>query len=92
VLSFPRDEPPKKPKSAGRPTRVECAGDIAVCLDCVRENAVRFDVPFDEELKRVLIHGILHIAGWDHKDNSPRRAMLRLQERLLDRVSAMEVA
>jgi probable rRNA maturation factor len=37
----------------------------------------------DEELRRLIIHGILHLSGMDHSDNSPDQPMLELQERLL---------
>ena len=37
----------------------------------------------DEELKRLLLHGILHLAGYDHSDNSPEQEMLKFQETVL---------
>ncbi|MFM1879647.1 MAG: hypothetical protein RLZZ241_2513 [Bacteroidota bacterium] len=40
--------------------------DLFISIDRVRENADVFNVPFDEELRRVLIHGVLHLMG--HKD------------------------
>jgi len=45
----------------------ELHGDIFVSIDRVRENAVDFNVTFDEELKRVIIHGILHYVGYKDK-------------------------
>lgn len=59
------------------------AGDIVISLDTLLCNAQEFSVAPDEELKRLLIHGILHLAGYDHNDNSPEQEMLRLQESIL---------
>ena len=59
------------------------AGDIVISLDTLAKNAVEFDVSQDQELKRLLIHGVLHLSGMDHSDNSPEQPMLQLQEILL---------
>ena len=50
------------------------SGDIFISLDTVKSNAVEFKVSFEQELKRILIHGILHLCG--QNDNTPE---LRLQ-------------
>lgn len=60
-----------------------CAGDIVISINSLKSNALEFDVPIDEELKRLLIHGILHLNGMDHADNSPEQEMLQFQEYLL---------
>lgn len=62
---------------------LELAGDIVVCPEQVRSNADAFGVSFDEEMKRVLIHGLLHLAGMDHETNEPGEPMLVRQEELL---------
>lgn len=59
------------------------AGDIAISLETLSKNSKAFDVSPDEELKRLLIHGILHLDGMDHEDNEPEREMLVLQEKIL---------
>lgn len=59
------------------------AGDLIISLDSLKANAVLFAVSENEELKRLIIHGILHLSGMDHSDNSPEQAMLQLQERIL---------
>jgi probable rRNA maturation factor len=54
-------------------------GDIFVSIERVKENASDFNVSFDEELKRVLSHGVLHYCGY--KDKSPKdEALMRLKE------------
>ena len=59
------------------------AGDIVVSLDSVKRNAGQFSVPIDEEFKRVIIHGILHLSGMDHTTNKPMEPMLVKQEQIL---------
>ena len=59
------------------------AGDIVISLETLKSNAVFFNVPVDEELKRLLIHGVLHLSGMDHSDNDPKQEMLILQEHIL---------
>ncbi|EFW36449.1 rRNA maturation RNase YbeY [Treponema phagedenis] len=59
------------------------AGDIIISLDSVKANAYAFHVSIDEELRRLLIHGVLHLFGMDHTDNSPEQEMLQLQEKIL---------
>ena len=59
------------------------AGDVVLCLDVLASNAVSFGVTEDEELRRLIIHGALHLAGMDHESNSPDEPMLARQEHLL---------
>ena len=59
------------------------AGDIVISLDSLRANAETFNVTMNEELKRLLLHGILHLSGMDHSDNDPQQPMLQLQEKIL---------
>jgi probable rRNA maturation factor len=76
VLSFSRDESGPD---------VPLVGDLAICIPAMRRNALRFAVTEDEELKRLLIHGILHLAGMDHGRGKSRR-MLSLQDKLLEQL------
>lgn len=52
----------------------ELHGDIFVSVERVRDNAADFNVSFDEEIKRVMIHGILHYCGY--KDKSEKDELL----------------
>lgn len=50
------------------------SGDIYISLDRVRSNAQELALPFDTELERVLIHGILHLVGYnDHSPDEKRQ-------------------
>ncbi len=42
-------------------------GEVVICLREVKKNAKRFSSTFEKELVRVLIHGILHLLGYDHE-------------------------
>jgi probable rRNA maturation factor len=54
-------------------------GDIFVSIERVRDNATDFKVSFDEELRRVLAHGVLHYCGY--KDKSEKdEALMRAKE------------
>ena len=59
------------------------AGDIVISLDALEENTRFFKVSAEEELRRLLVHGILHLAGHEHATNSPDEPMLQLQENIL---------
>ena len=67
------------------------AGDIVISLDSLRFNAEEFNVEINEELKRLIVHGILHLNGMDHLDNSPEQEMLKFQEELLMQYKNMEI-
>jgi probable rRNA maturation factor len=62
-------------------------GDIIVSLETLAENAGYFHVSRDEELRRLLIHGILHLDGMDHQTNEGTEPMLKLQEDILTELS-----
>lgn len=50
-------------------------GDIVISLDTVRSNAAQFGKDYDDELRRVIIHGILHLCGIDDKGPGEREIM-----------------
>lgn len=55
-------------------------GDIFISTERVEENAGSFGVSFDEELKRVMAHGILHFCGYKDKTDSESRIMRAKEE------------
>lgn len=58
----------------------ELHGDIFISVERVKDNATDFDVTFDEELKRVLVHGILHYCGYKDKSESEEEIMRQKEE------------
>jgi len=67
------------------------AGDIVISIPSLARNAEEFHVSRDEELKRLIIHGILHLSGMDHEDNSPLQPMLAEQEAILKTVQGERI-
>lgn len=69
------------------------AGDIVISLETLPKNVEYFEVDKNTELKRLLIHGLLHLNGMDHgeehieKGISPSSEMLVLQEKILSELS-----
>ena len=58
----------------------ELHGDIFVSIERVIDNALDFEVSFDDELKRVLAHGVLHYCGYKDKTESDERIMRSKEE------------
>ncbi|UOK43127.1 MULTISPECIES: rRNA maturation RNase YbeY [Flavobacterium] len=50
-------------------------GDIFISVERVRDNALDFGVTFEEELKRVIIHGVLHYCGYKDKSEADEQLM-----------------
>ena len=67
-----------------------CAGDIINSVETLPKNAAYFEVDENSELKRLLVHGLLHLNGMDHGDEhiekgvAPEGEMLVLQEQILE--------
>ena len=58
----------------------EISGDIFISVERVKDNAAEFNVSFDEELKRVMAHGILHYCGYKDKTEQDEIAMRQKEE------------
>ena len=67
------------------------AGDVIISLETIKHHSEIFGVNIDEEFKRVLIHGILHLNGMDHKTNSMNEQMLKVQEEILKSISGERI-
>ena len=59
------------------------SGDLVISLDTVRSNAELFSKPYEEELFRVLIHGILHLCGINDKGPGEREIMEQEENKAL---------
>lgn len=55
-------------------------GDIFISIERVRENALDFNVSFLEELKRVMVHGVLHYCGYKDKTEKDEKLMRQKEE------------
>jgi rRNA maturation RNase YbeY len=62
---------------------IEISGDILISTERVKENAENFNIPFEEELLRVMVHGILHMLGFNDKSDKERIEMRAKEEEKL---------
>lgn len=59
-------------------------GDIAINLDAARRQAEQYGIAFDHELALLLVHGTLHLLGFDHQDKSRQTRMGSLQYSIME--------
>lgn len=85
VLSFP------SPHAGQREAR-RIAGDVAISVDIARENSKRLGHSVADEVKILALHGILHLAGFDHENDNGEMAReeLRLRRKLKLEVGLIE--
>lgn len=57
-------------------------GDVVISIETARRQAADYDAPLQDELYRLLIHGILHVVGHDHERVRERRVMVAAERRL----------
>ena len=55
-------------------------GEVIICLREVKKNAKRFGQSFEKELSRCLIHGILHLLGFDHERSEKKAERMKKKE------------
>jgi len=72
IITFPTNESP-----------LVIAGDIFISVERVKENAVAFDVDFTNELRRVIIHGVLHLIGFKDKSKDQKKEMREKEDAYL---------
>ena len=60
------------------------SGDIYISLDTVKTNDEKFGATFDEELRRVIIHGLLHLCGLRDKTDEERQQMQNAEDKALN--------
>jgi probable rRNA maturation factor len=84
VLSFPMLEG----GTTGEPALL---GDIVICMPQAALQAERYGVRLYDELLRLLVHGLLHLLGYDHVENAAKRRRMEKKEReLLNALKAMD--
>ncbi len=85
VLSFPLLEGKKMKSGLGKTIPL---GDVVISLPQVRRQAAEQGKKFDEELALLLVHGILHLLGYDHVTKAQEKRMFGLQNRLVKKWKA----
>lgn len=65
------------------------SGNIIISVDRVGENAVKFNAPLEDELLRVIVHGVLHLCGYADKSESDAAEMRRKENEALQMFHSM---
>ena len=58
-------------------------GDIAISIERVLDNSKTYGVEFEDELKRVMVHGLLHIMGYNDKASSDKTVMSKKEKKAI---------
>jgi probable rRNA maturation factor len=96
VLSFPIEGEPdptgRVPDAGGTgpgeppaPEIPTLLGDIVICPSVAARNAVEHECPFDDEIALLVVHGVLHLLGWDHVVDEEAERMEARERELLAR-------
>lgn len=67
------------------------SGDIFISIDRVKENASKFSKTFEDELHRVIIHGVLHLLGYTDKTKTTKAEMTKQEDACLKAFSNFEL-
>ncbi|MFQ5447213.1 MAG: rRNA maturation RNase YbeY [Saprospiraceae bacterium] len=71
IITFPYEEPPL------------VAGDVFISIDRVRDNAGQFQTAFEQELNRVMAHGVFHLCGYGDKTEDEEKRMRQKENEAL---------
>ena len=66
------------------------SGDIFISIDRVKENALTFEVDFNQELNRVMAHGVLHLIGFKDKNSQDQTKMSLEEDKALELISKLK--
>lgn len=82
VLSFPLDEHGLEKYG------ILPLGDIFICLEVAQQQTSEMNIPLNQELARLVVHGILHLIGYDHELSLvEEKKMIDLQEEIVNSLS-----
>lgn len=57
-------------------------GEIYLCPSCIKKQAKKHKVSFQQELKKVFVHSVLHLCGYDHKTDKQEKAMNEMTRKI----------
>lgn len=58
-------------------------GEIYISIERVKENSIKFKASFDQELRRVMVHGVLHLLGYSDKTSQQKKLMRKKEDAYL---------
>lgn len=61
--------------------------DIFISVERIRENALKFNVPEETEMHRVMVHGALHLLGYKDKTTESKKLMTQMEDLYLSKIS-----
>ncbi len=96
VLSFPIDDEPvaggrfpdagsRGPGDSPEPEMPRLVGDIVICPAVAHRNAIEHERNYDDEVALLVVHGALHLLGWDHVIDSDAEKMEAREREILRR-------
>ena len=59
------------------------SGDIYISIDRVKDNAIKYKVTVDDELRRIFVHGVLHLIGYNDISTNEKRRMTAMENKYL---------
>ena len=64
--------------------KIRVLGDIYICIEKVKSQAIEYNHSFERELTFLAVHGLLHLLGYDHIEEEDEKIMFAKQEEILD--------
>lgn len=87
VLSFSAEENKNSKEFIAAPDKAIRLGEIFICYPVAEKQAREYGYSVKEEISRLLVHGILHLAGYDHeKSKKEEEKMFALQEKIIAKI------
>ena len=84
VISFPQDYGTKRIN----PEKFSL-GDVVISVERAKEQAKKYSKPLLEELKLLIVHGILHLIGYDDIETTAKDKMRKMEKKLLSRLKGL---
>ena len=63
-------------------------GDIVLCREIIKKEAKKYSKSYENRLKHMIIHGFLHLIGFDHEENDERISMEEIEIKVMNKISA----
>lgn len=60
------------------------SGDIVISVERVKENSKKYEVKLEDELRRVMVHGLLHLLGYDDKNEKEKKRIRKKENYYLE--------